>query len=58
MLVLQCELRLGYSAVQAGAVLIPESAVFLVISPLSGALASRVGPRWLVRWKASGPTAR
>ncbi len=48
LLILQCELRLGYSAAQAGAVLIPESAVFLVISPLSGALVARVGPRWLM----------
>ncbi len=46
LLVLQCELRLGYSAAQAGAVLIPEAAVFLVLSPLSGALVSRAGPRW------------
>ena len=45
-LFLQFELRLGYSAAQAGAALIPESVVFLVISPLSGALVSRVGPRW------------
>ena len=48
LLVLQCELQLGYSAAQAGAALIPESAVFLVISPLSGALVSRFGPRWLM----------
>jgi Na+/melibiose symporter-like transporter len=48
LLVLQCELQLGYSAAQAGAALIPESAVFLVISPISGALVSRFGPRWLM----------
>ena len=48
LLFLQFELRLGYSAAQAGAALIPESAVFLVISPLSGALVSSVGPRWLM----------
>jgi EmrB/QacA subfamily drug resistance transporter len=47
-LFLQFELRLGYSAAQAGAALIPESAVFLVIAPLSGALVSRVGPRRLM----------
>jgi EmrB/QacA subfamily drug resistance transporter len=45
---LQCELKLGYSATQAGAALIPESAVFLAISPVSGTLVSRVGPRWLM----------
>jgi EmrB/QacA subfamily drug resistance transporter len=48
LLILQCELRLGYSAAQAGAALIPESAVFLVLAPFSGALVARVGPRWLM----------
>jgi EmrB/QacA subfamily drug resistance transporter len=48
LLVLQCELRLGYSASAAGAALIPSSAVFLAVSPVSGALVSRVGPRWLM----------
>ncbi|MCW2984386.1 MAG: transrane efflux protein, partial [Conexibacter sp.] len=48
LLVLQCELQLGYSATQAGAALIPSSAVFLAISPLSGALVTRIGPRWLM----------
>jgi EmrB/QacA subfamily drug resistance transporter len=46
--ILQCELRLGYSAAQAGAALIPESAVFLAIAPVSGALVSRIGPRCLM----------
>jgi EmrB/QacA subfamily drug resistance transporter len=45
---LECELRLGYSASQAGAALIPQAAVFLAVSPLSGALVSRLGPRWLM----------
>jgi EmrB/QacA subfamily drug resistance transporter len=48
LLILQCELQLGYSASQAGAVLIPQAAVFLAVSPLSGALVARVGPRWLM----------
>jgi len=48
LLVLQCELQLGYTAAQAGAVLIPESAVFLLLSPFSGALVARIGPRWLM----------
>ena len=47
-LVLQFQLQLGYSAAQAGAALIPWAAVFVVISPLSGALVARVGPRWLM----------
>jgi EmrB/QacA subfamily drug resistance transporter len=45
---LQCELRLGYSAAQAGAALIPETVMFLVLAPVSGALVSRWGPRWLM----------
>jgi EmrB/QacA subfamily drug resistance transporter len=46
--VVECELRLGYSAAAAGAALIPESVVFLILSPLSGVLVARVGPRWLM----------
>jgi EmrB/QacA subfamily drug resistance transporter len=46
LVILQCELRLGYSAAQAGAALIPESVVFLVLSPFSGVLAGRIGARW------------
>jgi EmrB/QacA subfamily drug resistance transporter len=45
LVVLQCELRLGYSATAAGAALIPESAVFLVVSPLIGGVVGRVGTR-------------
>ena len=45
---IQLQLQLGYSAVQAGAVLIPQAALFLVISPLSGGLVARVGPRRLM----------
>jgi EmrB/QacA subfamily drug resistance transporter len=48
LLVLQCQLQLGYSAAQAGAALVPASAVFLAVSPCSGALVARVGPRWLM----------
>ncbi|MRJ76564.1 DHA2 family efflux MFS transporter permease subunit [Aeromicrobium sp. SMF47] len=43
--VLQCQLHMGYTATQAGAALIPESAVFLVVSPFVGGLVSRVGTR-------------
>ena len=45
---LQCELHLGYSAAQAGAALIPESVVFLVLAPIGGTLVARFGPRWLM----------
>jgi EmrB/QacA subfamily drug resistance transporter len=45
LVVLQCQLQLGYSATAAGAALIPESAVFLLVSPLAGGLVARVGTR-------------
>jgi MFS family permease len=48
LLVLRCELTLGYTATEAGAVLIPSSVVFLVLSPVSGALVRRLGPRRLM----------
>ncbi|MGA8246045.1 MAG: MFS transporter [Nocardioides sp.] len=48
LLVPQCELLLSYSAAAAGAVLIPSSAVFLAIAPVSGVLVGRFGPRWLM----------
>lgn len=46
LVVLQCQLGLGYSATAAGAALIPESVVFLLVSPVVGALVARVGTRW------------
>ncbi|MEV4350909.1 DHA2 family efflux MFS transporter permease subunit [Actinoplanes sp. NPDC049596] len=46
LVILQCQLRLGYSATEAGAALIPESAVFLAVSPFVGGLVARVGTRW------------
>lgn len=46
LVVLQCQLRLGYSATEAGAALIPESAVFLLVSPFVGGVVARVGTRW------------
>ncbi|MFF5288662.1 DHA2 family efflux MFS transporter permease subunit [Paractinoplanes globisporus] len=48
LLVLQCQLVLGYTAAQAGAVAIPNSILFLVLSPVAGALVPRIGPRWLM----------
>src|SRR4051794_26152232 len=45
LVVLQCELRLGYSATEAGAALVPESIVFLLVSPLVGGLVARIGTR-------------
>ncbi|WP_051276493.1 MFS transporter [Marmoricola sp. URHB0036] len=46
LVVLQCELQLGYSATRAGAALIPESVVFLLVSPFVGGLVAKVGTRW------------
>ncbi|GID29373.1 MFS transporter [Paractinoplanes brasiliensis] len=46
LVVLLCQLRLGYGAAGSGAALIPESVVFLVVSPLAGALVARIGTRW------------
>jgi MFS family permease len=48
LLVLQVQLQLGYSAAAAGALLIPESVVFLVLSPVVGGLVARIGPRRLM----------
>jgi EmrB/QacA subfamily drug resistance transporter len=45
LVVLECELRLGYTATAAGAALIPESVVFLLVSPLVGGLVTRIGTR-------------
>ena len=42
----ELELKLGYTATQAGAALIPATAVFVLLSPFSGALVSRLGVRW------------
>jgi EmrB/QacA subfamily drug resistance transporter len=46
LLVVELQLRLGYTATQAGAALIPVTVVFLVLAPLSGGFVSRIGPRW------------
>jgi MFS family permease len=48
LLVLRCELVLGYTAAEAGAVLIPSSVVFIALSPVSGRLAPRLGARLLM----------
>lgn len=48
LLVVHCQLTLGYTATEAGAVLVPSSVIFLALSPVSGRLAGRVGPRWLM----------
>jgi EmrB/QacA subfamily drug resistance transporter len=37
---------LGYSALEAGVRFLPTTVVIMVIAPISGRLADRVGPRW------------
>jgi EmrB/QacA subfamily drug resistance transporter len=46
LIVVDLQLRLGYSAAQAGAALIPTTLVFLVLAPVSGSLVARFGARW------------
>ena len=46
--VLQFQLQLGYPPAAAGALLTPWSLVFLLLSPVSGVLVGRLGPRWLM----------
>ena len=45
LLVLQLQVGLGYSALEAGASLLPVTVLMLVLSPRAGQLAQRVGPR-------------
>ena len=45
LVVLQLQLVLDYSALEAGAALLPVTALMLVLSPRAGALAQRIGPR-------------
>lgn len=45
LLVIELQVVLGYSALQAGAALLPVTILMLVLSPRAGALAQRIGPR-------------
>ena len=45
MLMLELQDAMGYSALQAGASLLPVNALMLLISPTAGRLAQRIGPR-------------
>jgi EmrB/QacA subfamily drug resistance transporter len=48
LLMLQLQTTLGYSALRAGASLLPMNAMMLVLSPIAGRAAARVGPRVLM----------
>jgi EmrB/QacA subfamily drug resistance transporter len=45
MVVLELQLALGYSALEAGSSLVPVTVIMLLLSSRSGALAQRIGPR-------------
>jgi EmrB/QacA subfamily drug resistance transporter len=46
LLVLELQLVLGYSALEAGASLLPVTTIMLLLSSRMGQLAQRIGPRW------------
>jgi EmrB/QacA subfamily drug resistance transporter len=48
LLVLQLQVVSGYSPLAAGSSLLPVTLLMLVLSARAGALAQRVGPRWLM----------
>ena len=48
LLMLQLQEGLGYSALQAGASLLPINVLMVMLSPVAGRLATRWGARWLV----------
>ena len=45
LLVLQLQVELGYSALEAGAALLPVTVILLLLSARAGVLAQRIGPR-------------
>ena len=45
LIVLELQLKLGYSAIEAGASLLPVTVMMLLLSARMGALAQRIGPR-------------
>jgi EmrB/QacA subfamily drug resistance transporter len=48
LLVLQLQVVAGFSPLQAGSALLPVTLIMLVLSPHTGALAQRIGPRLLM----------
>jgi EmrB/QacA subfamily drug resistance transporter len=39
---------LGYSAIQTGATFLPMTVLIILVAPIAGRAADRVGPRWLI----------
>ena len=48
LLVLELQVVSGYSPLQAGVALLPFTLLMLALSARAGALAQRIGPRWLM----------
>ena len=48
LLVLQLQLVAGFSPLASGLALLPITVLMLALSPRAGALAQRIGPRWLM----------
>jgi EmrB/QacA subfamily drug resistance transporter len=48
LLMLQLQNGMGYSAVRAGASLLPVNGIMLLLSPIAGRMTSRIGPRVLM----------
>jgi EmrB/QacA subfamily drug resistance transporter len=46
LVVVHLQTNLGYSALEAGAALLPVTLIMLALSARAGALAQRIGPRW------------
>lgn len=46
LLMLQLQSVLGYSALEAGAAMLPVNALMLTLSPRAGWLGQKIGPRW------------
>lgn len=57
LLVIQLQVSAGFSPVAAGTALLPVTVLMLVLSARSGALAQRVGPRWLMTAGITGTAA-
>lgn len=46
LVVVRLQLSLGYSALEAGASLLPFTVLMLLLSPTAGRVGQRIGPRW------------